>query len=342
MRAAARNGAFWRQLAVMGLAVVVLAAVARTVGGAGCLAGGVGAMAVFAVVSARRYREIGCLASEVDEVLHSGRQLSFSTCREGDVEVLRNELSKMVVRLVRTADQLEQEKVLLSDAMADISHQIRTPLTALSLMLPRLERTENPAARKQLAREAEALLDRLSWLMASLLRMAKIDAGALSMEARDVDAHALAQRATKPLEMAFNLHGVTLHIEGDEGATFTGDARWTAEALENIVKNCLEHTPVGGSVTVQVTEDALATRFVVSDTGCGIADEDLPHVFERFYRGRQVTATPSEEASALPEGFGIGLSLAQALVGAQGGTVRVRNRTEGGARFEVAFPKLTV
>ena len=121
-------------------------------------------------------------------------------------------------------------------------------------------------------------------------------------------------------------------------ATFQGDAPWTAEAVENIAKNCMEHTPPGGTVTVAVSEDALACTIAVSDTGPGIAPEDLPHIFERFYRGRGGEGPDV----AQPAGFGIGLSLAQALVSAQGGTLRAFNNPDGGARFEIAFPKLVV
>ncbi len=115
------------------------------------------------------------------------------------------------------------------------------------------------------------------------------------------------------------------------GTSFTGDAAWSAEALGNVLKNCLEHTPAGGTVRVSAREDAVALRLHVTDTGPGIAAEDLPHLFERFYRG---------EGS---EGFGIGLPLARSLTIAQGGTLRAGNdRATGGARFDFAFPKMVV
>ena len=132
-------------------------------------------------------------------------------------------------------------------------------------------------------------------------------------------------------------------------AKFEGDAAWTAEALENIVKNCAEATGEGGTVRIEAKEDALSTRIRISDDGPGIAAEDLPHVFERFYRGRSDAEGRAEGESAgarngsvEPKGFGIGLSLALALVSAQGGSLRARNLPEGGACFEIAFPKMNV
>ena len=237
-----------------------------------------------------------------------------------------------------TRDQLSRERNALADSLADVSHQIRTPLTAITLMLPVVERADDARERKRAVRELESMIERVSWLVTTLLKIAKVDAGAMHVEQREVRAAEVARRAVAPLATAMDLRDVNLVLELDETATFQGDAPWTAEAVENIAKNCMEHTPPGGTVTVAVREDALACTIAVSDTGPGIAPEDLPHIFERFYRGRGGEGPDV----AQPAGFGIGLSLAQALVSAQGGTLRASNNPAGGARFEIAFPKLVV
>ena len=168
-----------------------------------------GAMVILAHVlfSLRRHREIARLAEEVDLVLHEGRTLSLSACKEGDVEVLRNEIAKMTAQLARVTSSLEAEKSSLADAMADISHQIRTPLTTLSCLVPALERAEDLAERKRVCREVETSLDRISWLVSSLLRMAKADAGALAVEQRPVSMKNAVSRATGMLEAAFDVRG---------------------------------------------------------------------------------------------------------------------------------------
>ncbi len=313
----------------------------------------------FIVISLVRHHQIARLAEEVDEVLHSGRRVGFSNCHEGDVAILSNELAKMVSRLARTRDQLEHERNALSDSLADISHQIRTPLTAAGLMLPAIERADDPRERIRATRELEILLERVAWLVTALLKIAKVDAGAMHFETSTVNSAELARAATMPLGTALDLHDIDLIFDLDEEATFTGDAMWSAEALENIVKNCMEHTPMGGSITIQVTENAISSNIRVRDTGPGISEEDLPHIFERFYRGHDRVLHESHDSrdsnaddasqnaafsdsSAQPLGFGIGLSLAQALISAQGGTLRACNAQGGGAQFDIAFPKVVV
>ena len=347
MATVARNRALAAQLAAMAAGTAAIAAAAYVLDAANaavwCAVTGVWCLAVFAVVSCRRYAQIVRLSSEVDEVLHGGRRTDFTRCSEGDVAALASELAKMVARLRRVSDQLAGEKTRLADAMADISHQIRTPLTALALALPRIERADDAAVRRRLAREAETLLDRTSWLVASLLRMAKVEAGALDVVRRATPLSEVIARAVQPLEAAFDVRGVELRVNvaGDPAPAI--DGRWCAEALGNVVKNCMEHTPAGGTVSVTAGEDALAFRVTVEDTGAGIDSADLPHVFERFYRGTHGAHDGAQEGSTgATEGFGIGLALAQALVSAQGGSIRASNRAEGGARFEIAFPKVVV
>lgn len=296
------------------------------------------AVTFFVAVSMRRRAEIRRLSDEIDEVLHFGRRLSFSNCREGDVAVLANELEKMVVRLGRLTAQLENEKTALADSLADVSHQIRTPLTAVELMLPAIERAEDEEIRKRLLRDLEHLVGRISWLVATLLKMAKIDAGALHMESRPVYVSEAVTRACAPLEMSLDLRGINLVCNIPEHAQFSGDEVWSAEAIENVVKNSMEHCDSGGTITICAEEDALACRISISDDGAGIPEEDLPHLFERFYRGAN-----SKEG----EGFGVGLALARTLVSGQGGSLRAANLLDAegnsaGASFEIAFPKLCI
>lgn len=324
-----------QSLALVAL-IAIVAWAAPTEAKIWCVATGLIMLAFFVVVSLWRHRQIKTLSAEVDEVLHDGRRLDFSRCREGDIAILSNELEKMVARLARTTELLEHERNALANSLADISHQIRTPLTAAELMLPAIERMDDPDERKIAIRNLEEMLERIAWLVTTLLKIAKVDAGAIKAQALPVRAADAISRACSPLETSFDLRDISLTTEVMEDAVFTGDELWTAEAIQNILKNCMEHTPAGGTVSVKAVENALATTITITDTGPGISEEDLPHIFERFYRGSMISSDPA------PEGFGIGLALAQALISVQGGTLRACNDPEAGARFQIAFPKLVV
>lgn len=308
-----------------------------------CVAGATAALlCVFLSVTWRRYRALAHMASQIDDVLHGSRSVSFERMREGELAILASELDKMTSRLALANEELEREKNALADALADISHQLKTPLTSLALMtsLVRGQLAEAGGHETELARlrTMERLEDRVEWLVSSLLKLARIDAGVVRFVRTRVNGSELVTHASEPLLVAFDLADVTLELSVQDGAVFEGDLAWTAEALENVLKNCLEHTPAGGTVRVSCTEDALAFRLCVEDTGPGIAPEDLPHVFERFYRGGEKSA-PSEVD---PGGVGIGLALAKSLVTAQGGSIRAGNVAGGGARFDIVFFKATV
>lgn len=317
--------------------------------GASLLAG-----AVFLVATWARYRKIARLTERLDGMLHGERTPGFEDMREGELAILANELDKLMQRLTISNERLERERTLLADSLADISHQLKTPLTSLTitteLVRKRLSRTpdgldaDGVAEVSSRLRTAAWLQERIRWLVSTLLKLARIDAGTVSLARSDVDVAALVDEASSELALAFEIAGVELDVDVEPGAHFTGDMPWSVEALVNVLKNCLEHTPAGGRVTVRATEDALACRIRVTDAGTGIAEEDLPHVFERFYRGNDAAAASSE---VNPTGVGIGLSLARSLITAQDGCITAGNVHDGqgrvcGAAFDIVFFKAVV
>ena len=311
------------------------------------LAAGIACPAPLLVLTWWRYRRIARLSASLDEVLHGERELELDRMSEGELAILESELSKMVTRLEATAEDLRRESGRLADALADISHQIRTPLTSLALdvELLRKDLAARGGAERELERirRIERLQARIDQLVQDLLTLARLDAGAIRFESEPVDVSRLVADALEPLAVAFEIAEVEPVAHLEDGCSFTGDASWAREALANVLKNCLEHTPAGGEVRIEAYQDALACRIRVTDTGPGIAEEALPHVFERFWRdeGAQAAGSP------FPAGVGIGLPLARALVAGQGGALTARNVLDGqggvsGACFEFAFFKVVV
>ena len=281
----------------------------------------------------RRYDALAALSQELDRILHSRNLLVASECEEGELSILRSEIHKLTVRMREQADQLAKDRTCLADAMADVSHQLRTPLTSLNLMVSLLGDPELTESRRTaLCMDMSRLLKRLDWLVSSLLLMSKIDAGTARFQTETVSVTELVDRACAPLEIPMELRDIRCQWEVEDGISFMGDMHWCVEAVGNILKNAMEHTPVGGEIRVSAVENAIFTQLIISDSGPGIDPEDLPHLFERFYRGKD----------ASDESVGIGLALAQMIVSAQNGTVQAANSPYGGARFIVRFYKTVV
>ena len=274
----------------------------------------------------RRYQELAALSQSLDRILHGQDQLLEDNA-EGELAILRSEIGKMTLRLKESADRLQAGKLDLTRAIADISHQLRTPLTSMNLTVSLLaQEGADEARRLRLARELKRSLERIDWLVETLLKLSRLEAGVVVFEPEPMTAAALTERSVRSLRIPMELKGQTLILElGD--AALTADPAWTAEALGNVVKNCVEHTPAGGTVTVAARQTPVFTELTVTDTGPGFDPEDLPHLFERFYRGKQ----------AGENSVGIGLALARQILAAQNGTIRAENAPAGGARFTLRF-----
>lgn len=304
---------------------------------------------IFMILTNRRYRALANMAANLDRVLAGERDIRLRDMSEGELAILSSEIDKVIARLNLTVDELQAEKLALSDALADISHQLKTPLTSIAisteLIRDRLSARGDSEDLVERLRLIQTLQARVEDLVAALLKLARIDAGVIKLVCGDVDARELVRKSFEPLAIAFDIADVRFSADVQDGASYEGDLTWSVEALENILKNCMEHSPAGGCVSVRVTEDVLACRIRIEDTGPGIAESDLPHIFERFYRGsRDANATPSE---VNPAGVGIGLALSKSLVTAQGGTLTAENlRDENGnvigAAFNLVFFKTVV
>ncbi len=273
----------------------------------------------------RRYREIAALSRSIDRVLHGQEQL-LEDSAEGELAILRSEIRKMTLRLRESADLLQQDKTELSQALADISHQLRTPLTSMNLTVSLLPGANEDGQRLRLTRELKRSLERIDWLVETLLKLSKLDAGVVRFEPEPVTAAALTELAVRNLRIPMELREQRLVLALDDAA-LTVDPAWTAEALGNVLKNCVEHTPAGGTLTVAARQTPIFTEITVTDSGPGIDPADLPRLFERFYRGKD----------ASEHSIGIGLALARQIVAAQNGVIQAANKPGGGARFTLRF-----
>ena len=293
---------------------------------------GVAVLAINIFYLKRRYNRIAELSDVMDRVLHGHDDILIEDGDEGELAILKSQLSKMTAALRDNADQLASDKTRLSDAIADMFHQMRTPITSMAVTLSLLEAEDlSYEKRLELVRTLKKQTEKLHWLTETLLKMSKLDAGSAQFRPEGVSLRALVDKACAPFLIPVELKGIDLDISCDD-ALINCDLSWTSEALGNLVKNCLEHTPEGGSIKITATDTALFSLIEVQDSGEGFCKEDIPHLFERFYKGK----------NSSPESIGIGLALSRSIISAQNGTITASNAENGGAKFTVKFYKSVV
>ena len=283
---------------------------------------------VYLLTTYARYKKLSALAADINKLLHTDRPLALESYCEGELGILHSEVYKMTVRLREQQQSLLNDKLYLAVSIADISHQVRTPLTSLFLLTELLSDPKTSGERRaQLTFELKSLLSRIDWLITTLLKISKLDAGTVQFKKERICAQSFLEKACAPLLVPIELRGQKLII--DATGELEIDPYWTSEAIGNILKNCMEHTNEGGELRICANDNPLYSEITVADTGTGISPLDLPHIFERFYKGEN-----SDEKS-----FGVGLALARMIITEQNGTVKAENRPSGGAIFTVRFYK---
>lgn len=287
---------------------------------------------VSSVSTYKRYQRIYDLAADIDRILHGDDvKVSLSSYQEGELGILQSEIHKMMLRLREQRQQLQDDKSYLANALADISHQIRTPLTSINLLIQLLsEPGISDERRIQLTHELLGSLSRIDWLITTLLKISRLDAGTVQFKQEIIPLNELICKSTEALLIPMELREQSLHVNAK--GNFMGDISWTVEAISNIVKNCMEHTPDGGEIRITASENPLFTEVMISDSGNGIAKEDLPHIFERFYKSK----------GAGDKNFGIGLALTRMIITNQNGVIQAENNATKGALFKIRFYKGTV
>ncbi|MVB10271.1 Sensor protein KdpD [Caprobacter fermentans] len=262
-------------------------------------------------------------------MLHNADRLYISESDEGELSILQSEIKKMTLRIREQNDAMKKEKEHLADSLADIAHQLRTPLTSVNLILSLLENNPDESERKTLIRETKELFAQMDWLLASLLKLSRLDAGIVAFQNEWIDVDALVTAALHPFLISMELHHIALQTDVPKGTVIQGDSGWLSEAIQNILKNCMESAGDNGKIEISCDDNPLFTQIAIHDSGAGFTKEDLPNLFDRFYRGKNAGAT----------GYGIGLALCKMIITRQGGTITAKNHPQGGALFAIRFPK---
>lgn len=257
------------------------------------------------------------------EEINMGKQGILVDTTDDEFSHLRDEIYKTVTALYQTRDEAIKAKENYADNLANIAHQLKTPITALLLSVQMMR--ENPSS-DNLA-QIERSAGRLQAMEEALLLLSRLDSGTLCLKQEKVDVFTLLTLAFDNLQELFRAGEVQAEVLEAGEVSITADLDWTMEAVMNLMKNCMEHTPPGGSVSCSYEENPLYVQIRIWDSGTGFAKEDIPHLFERFYRGKNAKAGS----------IGIGLSLAKAIVERQNGTIAAENSADKGACFIIRF-----
>lgn len=240
---------------------------------------------------------------------------------------LEDSIYKAVVLLREEREQAQGAKKNLADNMADLSHQLKTPAASIGLTLSLLKKKAWDEETKQDIGRMEGQVGHLQHLVGSMLTLSRLDAGVLELEEKEFDLEEMLVDAVQPFVRQMEEKGICFGIRGADGISLSGDFGWCSEAFGNIIKNCVEHTPEQGNISIACRDNPIYTEIVIQDSGRGFDEADLPHLFERFYRG----------AGFSKDSAGIGLALTKSIIEKENGTVTAKNTETGGAGFYIKF-----
>lgn len=288
----------------------------------GFFAGGVLFLVTLIIWHKKESIRINALTDYLEKV-NTGRGGVLLQAGEDHFSKLQDEIYKTVTELYQTRDAALKAKNNFAENLYNIAHQLKTPITSISLSAQMMKENPSPRHMEHILKQ----LSGLTHLEEALLLLSRIDAGTLPLERTEVDVFTVLMLAADNLQELFLMADVSVIIPESSGVVICADLEWTMEAFMNLLKNCMEHTPAEGTVQCSYEQNPLYTQIRIWDTGIGFAKQDIPHLFERFYRGE----------NAKSGGIGIGLAISKSIIEMQNGTISADNLPDGGACFEIRF-----
>ena len=291
----------------------------------------VAALVVYIIVDKhRRKKDLDELIEFLTKVQDRDTFPDLGLEAEGRMLILRSEIYKLASTLQEQYAGEVKKNTYMADMLSNISHQIKTPLTAINLMTDALKNGNlDEAQRRRCIANITAQTDHITWLVRSLLTLAEIDAGVLVLKKESVPVRDIVDGIVSSIAVEADIKDVAIEVNVPAENTINCDKRWMSEAFSNIIKNSLQHTEAGGTIKISSEETNLSVNIRIEDNGCGISKKDLPNIFERFYHGEKSD----------PNSNGIGLSLAKQIINSQNGTISCESEEGRGTIFEIKIYK---
>ena len=270
--------------------------------------------------------DIKRLSDDIRKII-DGQNIDIRENREGVWGILKNDIHTLANLKNEQVDTLQNERDTMADTLANISHQLKTPLTSMMIMADLLENAP-PDKQTEFISSIKIGLIRMEWLASAILKMAKLDAGAVEFSKEKLPADALVELALEPLQILLDIKNQCVEVADKQNSLLHCDKRWTAEALTNVIKNASEHSPDGGKILIESGVNPICTWISVTDSGEGISNAKIASLFRRFTGSRS------------DNGYGIGLPLALAIMRGQNGDIEIDGGGNGvGAMFTLKFYK---
>lgn len=249
---------------------------------------------------------------------------------EGELSALKNEIYKITVTLKEQAENSLKEQKALSDSVSDISHQLKTPLTSMMIMLDNLKDNQDMPIdiQKDFIDEITSQVEWIHFLVVTLLKLARFDAGVIVLQEEKINIKKLVEESVKNVSILMDIKNQEIKISGDD-SFIVGDFHWQKEALTNILKNCVEHSPEHSTIEIHLKSNAVYNQIIIKDHGVGMDQEDLKNIFKRFYKGK----------NSSKQSIGIGLALAKTIIEKGNGYIICHSIKNKGTTFEIRYMK---
>jgi len=283
----------------------------------------------------RLYGSLSDLSFGAEKIMRGNFDIKFPEEGEGELPILGFQFNQMSKRLQLTLEELKSEKEMLKNMLSDISHQIKTPLSSVRMFNELLLEgaVDKPEERQEFLEKSVAQLDRMEWLVLTMLKLSRLEAGVIEFNRNHSDLAGTLKEVVNNLDSAWKAKRQKLITAPEVPVViFPHDRDWMSEALENIVKNAIDYTPEGGEIRLDIGETDSTIVLTVEDSGAGISPEDIPHIFKRFYQGKNI-------ANLSRKGSGIGLALSKLIVEKHGGLIQVKSVLSRGTTFAITFPR---
>lgn len=279
--------------------------------------------------NSKKDKEINEITKYIEEINRKNYKLNIDEMAEDELSILKNEVYKTTIMLKEAAENSNKEKLQLKDSLSDISHQLKTPLTSILIILDNLidDPDMDKEIREDFIRDIKMEITNISFFVQSILKLSKLDTNTVDFIEEKTYIKDIVDEVVKNLSTLCDLRNIKIITKYKENAKIICDFRWQLEAFSNIIKDCIEHSKDNTSILIEVDENNVYSQVVIRDNGTGIDKEDLPHIFERFYKGK----------NSSNESCGIGLSLAKSIIEKNNGNIYVKSKVGKGSTFTIKY-----